>query len=77
MVQNETASRAQCKCVQMHPDTHTCHTGEGKLSCHCSMCILSGGFAMLPEQTQEVSVCTGKHNSQIQLFSVDGPETKR
>lgn len=32
---------------------------------------------MLPEQTQEVSVCTGKHNSQIQLFSVDGPETKR
>lgn len=77
MVQNKKLPAhldvSACKCIQ---DTYISHAGEGRLSCHRSVCILSGGFAVLLKRMHEVSICTDKHNSQIQLFSVDSSETK-
>lgn len=77
MVQNKNLPArldvSACKCIQ---GTYILHAGEGRLSYHCSVCILSGGFAVLWKRMHKVSICTDKHNSQIQLFSVDGPGKK-
>lgn len=77
MVQNkklpEWLDVSACKCIQ---DPYIFHGGHSRLSHHCSVCRPSGGFAVLPKRMCEVSLHPHKHNGQIQIFSVDGTETK-
>lgn len=51
MVQNkklpEWLNASACKCIQ---DPYIFHGGEGRLSHHSSVCIPSGGFAVLPKR---------------------------